>query len=79
METKTGETRVAKAKRRRYDMIRRRKEKNKREGERRKKLKETKMMDVKKVAEEWEIWNEKEKLAKSEKKAKKLVLQWFYK
>ena len=55
METKTGETGVAKAERRRYDMIRRRKEKNKREGERRKKLKETKMMDVKKVAKEWEI------------------------
>ena len=36
-------------------MIRRRKQKNKIEGERRKKLKETKMMDVKKVAEEWEI------------------------
>ena len=55
VETKTGETGVAKAERRRYDMIRRRKEKNKREGERRKKLKETKMMDVKKVAKEWEI------------------------
>jgi len=39
VETKTGETRVAKAERRRKDKIRRRKEKNKREGERRKKLK----------------------------------------
>ena len=31
-------------------------------------------MEVKKVAKEWKIWNEKEEVAKSEKKAKKLVL-----
>jgi len=34
---------------------------------------------VKKVAEEWKIWNEKEEPAKLEKEAKKLVLQWFHK
>jgi len=36
-------------------------------------------MEVKRVAEEWEIWNKKEKAAKSEAKAKKLVPEQFYK
>jgi len=30
-------------------------------------------MNVKKVVEEWEIWNEKEETVKSEVEAKKLV------
>ena len=30
-------------------------------------------MKVKRVAEEWEIWNEEEEVAKSEAEAKKLV------
>jgi len=34
---------------------------------------------VKKVAEKWEIWDEKEEIAKSEEEAKKLVSQRFYK
>ena len=33
-------------------------------------------MEVKKVAEEWEIWDKKEKAAKSE--ARKLVPEQFY-
>ena len=36
-------------------------------------------MKVKKIAEEQEIWDKKEEVAKSEEKAKKLVLQRFYK
>ena len=32
-------------------------------------------MEVKKVVEEWEIWNEKEEMVKSEEEAKKLVSQ----
>ena len=36
-------------------------------------------MEVKKVVEEWEICNEEEEVAKLEKKAKKLVLEKFYK
>jgi len=31
------------------------------------------MMKIKKVAEEWEIWNEEEKVVRLEKKIKKLV------
>ena len=36
-------------------------------------------MEVKKIVEEWEIWDKEEKMAKSEKEAKKLVLQRFHK
>ena len=36
-------------------------------------------MEVKKVAEEWEIWNEKEEVAKPEEEAKKLIPEHFHK
>ena len=35
-------------------------------------------MEVKKVAEEWEIWDEKKEAAKSEAEAKNLVLEKFH-
>ena len=37
------------------------------------------MIEVKKVAEEWEIWDEEEEVAKLEAEAKKLVPDKFYK
>ena len=36
-------------------------------------------MEVKRVAEEWEIWDEEEEIAKSEVEARKLVLEKFHK
>ena len=36
-------------------------------------------MEVKKVVEEWEIWDEEEEVARSEVEAKKLVLEQFHK
>ena len=36
-------------------------------------------MEVKKIAKEWEIWNEEKETAKSKEKTKKLVSQRFYK
>jgi len=36
-------------------------------------------MEVKKVAEEWDIWNKEEEVVKSEEEAKKLVPQRFNK
>ena len=36
-------------------------------------------MEVKKVAEEQEIWDEEEEVARLEEEAKKLVLEQFYK
>ena len=41
--------------------------------------KKNKIIDIKKVAEEWEIWDEEEKAAKSEDDAKKLVSLRFHK
>jgi len=35
-------------------------------------------MEVKKVAEEWEIWDEEKEVAKSEAEAKKWVPEKFY-
>jgi len=35
-------------------------------------------MKVRKVAEEWEIWDEEEEAAKSEKETKRLVLERFH-
>ena len=36
------------------------------------------MMEVKKIVEKWEIWEEKEKAVKSEVKTKKLVPEKFH-
>jgi len=36
-------------------------------------------MEVKKVAEEWEIWNKEKEAVKLEEETKRLVLERFYK
>jgi len=46
---------------------------------RKKKQKKGKIMEVKKVAEEWEIWDKEEEAAKLEAEAKKLVPEKFHK
>jgi len=48
------------------------------EKEKRKRQKKGKMVEVKRVAEEWEIWDEEEEAAKSEEKAKKIVPEKFH-
>ena len=35
-------------------------------------------MEVRKVAEEWKIWDEEEETAKSKEEAKRLVLEKFH-
>jgi len=50
----------------------------KREEKKKKKTKKGKTMEVKKVAKEWEIWEEEEEAAKSEAEAKKLVPEKFH-
>jgi len=52
--------------------------KRREEKEKRKIRKKGKMMKVKKVAEEWEIWDGEEEVAKSEVEAKKLVPEKFH-
>ena len=74
METKAGKTKVAKTKRG-----------NKKEtrGEGREKtekeVKKEKTIEVKRVTEEWEIWDEEKKAVKSEAEVKKLVPEKFHK
>jgi len=53
----------------------RKKEKKKKK----KKQKKGRAMEVRKVVEEWEIWDEEEEAAKSEAEAKKLVPEKFHK
>ena len=55
------------------------KEEEKREEKEKKKMrKKGKTMEVKKVAEEWEIWDEEEEVAKLEAESKKLVPEKFH-
>jgi len=49
------------------------------EKKKKKKQKKGKTMKVKKVAEEWEIWEEEEEAVKSETEAKKMVPEKFHK
>jgi len=52
--------------------------KKREEKDKKKNQKKEKTVEVKKVAEEWEIWDEEEEAARSEKKAKKLVPDKFH-
>jgi len=54
------------------------KKEEKAEKQKKKKLRRKRMIEVKKVAEEWEIWDEEEEAAKSEAEAKKLVPEQFH-
>ena len=54
-------------------------ERKKEEKEKKKKQKKGKTVEVRKVVEEWEIWDEEEEAAKSEAEAKKLVPERFHK
>ena len=53
-------------------------EKRKEEKEKKKKQKKGKTVEVRKVVEEWEIWDEEKEAAKSEAEAKKLVPEKFH-
>jgi len=54
------------------------KREEKAERQKKRKLKRERMMEVKRIAEEWEIWDEEEEAAKSETEAKKLVPEQFH-
>jgi len=54
------------------------KKKEEREKKKKKKQKKGKTMEVRKVAEEWEIWDEEEEAAKSEVEVRKLVPEKFH-
>ena len=44
----------------------------------RRRLRGREMVEIKRVVEEWEIWDEKEKAARSEMEARKLVPEKFH-
>ena len=48
------------------------------EMEKKKKQRKGRAVEVRKVAEEWEIWDEEEEAVKSEAEARKLVLEKFH-
>ena len=49
-----------------------------RNRKKKKKQKREKTVEVKKVVEEWEIWNEEKKTTRLEEEAKKLVSEKFH-
>ena len=53
-------------------------EAEKKREKKKKKKKKGKIMEVKKVAEEWEIWDKEEEAAKSEAEVRKLVPKQLY-
>ena len=55
------------------------KKREEKEEKQKKKQKREKTVDVKRLTEEWEIWDEEEEAAKSEEDAKKLVPEKFHK
>ena len=52
---------------------------DKKKKEKEKKEKKEKTINVKRIAEEWKIWDKEEEVVKSEEKVKKLVLEYFHK
>jgi len=86
VKTKAEEARVAEAKRgrkkERGGKETRREGAEKRKRKKKKKPKKERTMEVKKMAEEWEIWDEEKEAAKLEEEAKKYVPlrfhEWIY-
>ncbi len=74
MKTGAGEIRVAEAKGRGGQRGSGRKQ----EEREKRKQKGRKMVEVKRIAKEWEIQDEEEKIARSEEEAKKLVSEKFH-
>ena len=56
----------------------RKKREEKAEKQKKRKQKKGRMIEVKRIAEEWEIWDEEEEAVKSEAEAKKLVPEKFH-
>ena len=78
MESSRDQCRKNQDGRRRRKKKRGRKQRKKEEKEKRKKQKKGIPVEVRKVIEEWEIWDEEEEAAKSEAETKKLVPEEFH-
>ena len=77
VEIKVEKVRVVEIEKRRGKEVRKERAREKTKEEKTKKRERT--MEVKKIAKEWEIWNEEKETAKSKEETKKLVSQRFYK
>ena len=53
-------------------------EREKQKKQKQKKPEQKKSIEIKRVVEEWEIWDKKEEAARSEAEVKKLVLEKFH-
>ena len=78
VETRAEKTRIAETKRRKNKMRRKEAEERRGEEKKKKKPKRERTVKVKRVVEEWEIWDEEKKTVKLEEEAKKLVLECFH-
>ena len=78
VKIKAGKTVMAKQKEEEAKEEAGRKREEKAEKQNKRKPKRERTMEVKKVAEEWEIWNKEEEAAKLEAEAKKLVPEKFH-
>ena len=81
MEIKARKVRIIKTERKREEGEKRKKARRKgieEEEEKKKKLRKKKIMNIKKIAKEWEIWDEEEEVARSKEKTKKLVPKCFH-
>ena len=81
VEAKVRKTEVVKIKRRRRkkkEKEKKQKENNQKRKKKKKKPKKERIIEVKKVTEEWEIWDKQKKVAKSEEEVKKLVPEYLY-
>ena len=80
MESSKGQSRGNQGGKNKRKKGRNKRRRNRRREEKQKKAKKKKKtMKIKKVAEKWEIWDEKKKAARLEEETKKLVLEKIYK
>ena len=77
-QKKLGQQKQKKEEKKKEKKSEEKEQKKEKEKKKKKRPKKKRMMKVKKVAEQWEIWN-KEEVAKSREEVKKLVLKHFYK
>jgi len=78
VEAKAGEVRMAEADGRKEKRGKGKKTRRNRKRKR-KRLRKEKTIEVKRVAEEWKIWDKEEEAVKSEAEVRKLIPECFYK
>ena len=81
-EDQSRRSKASRSKREKKKEKKRERNKRKENGERRRREKKTRKentIEMKRLAEKWEIWNEEEEVVKSEAEARRLVPEHFHK